>query len=179
MYSRPEYFQLLIDGKYGTQLSAIRTSKIDNFLMVIKEISNIMPKLKDKNAISKAKREVLRFEVGELDTDPNKLVSFYADPYHFFELIEQNYSDKSDPVYLDFKSKVSRFKNIITKEMIIKNVYLYKDRTDKDFSNAHGISMHIPGTKGHLVDYYQTYNELEFDKITRWSNAIKFLEEIE
>lgn len=179
MYSRPEYFQLLIDGKYGTQLSAIRTSKIENFLSVIKEISDIMPKLKDKNAISKAKKEVLRFEVGELDTDPNKLISFYADPYHFFELIEQNYSDKSDPVYLDFKNKIYRFKNIINKEMIIKNVYLYKDRTEKDFSNAHGISMHIPGAKGHLIDYYQTYNELEFDKTTRWSNAIKFLEEID
>ncbi|MEF3280930.1 MAG: hypothetical protein K6357_08215 [Elusimicrobiota bacterium] len=178
MYQRPEYFQLLVEGKYGTQLSAIRSSTMNKFLTSIKNFSNIIPKLKDIKAISKAKKDVLRFEVGELDTDPDKLISFYADIYNFLELIDKYYSDKNDFTYFEFQKEFLNFKKII-KELVIKNVYLNKDRTGKDFSNTHGISMHIPGAKGHLIDYYQTYNELEFEKITRWSDSIKFLENIE
>ncbi len=178
MYQRPEYFNLLVEGKYGTQLSAVRTTYINEFISSMKNFAEIIPLLKDKSAISKAKKDVLRFEVGELDTDPDKLISFYADPYHFFELIEKYYSQKDDPTYIRFTNEFTIFKNIMNK-LIIKNAYLHKDRTGKDFSNAHGISLHIPGVKGHLIDYYDTYNELLFDKLTGWSKTIKFIENIE
>ena len=178
MYQRPEYFQLLVDGKYGTQLSAIDTKYMNNFLMVMREMTDALTALGDKNAISKAKKDVLRFEVGEVDTDPDKLISFYADPYHFFELIDKYYGPK-DENYYRFKNTFEVFKNLIDKKLIIKNVYLHKDRTGKDFSNTHGISMHIPGKEGNLINYYPTYDELEFEKITHWSRAINFIKSIE
>lgn len=179
MYQRPEYFQLLIDGKYGTQLSAVRTRYMNEFLSSIKIFSEIIPNLKDIQAISKAKREVLRFEVGETYNDPDKLISFYADIYHFLELIEKNYTKKDDLNFIDFKNELSKLKYIVDKKLVAKNVFLHKDRTGKDFSNTHGISIHIPGQEGHLIDYYQTYNELEFDKLTGWSKVIDYLKKIE
>jgi hypothetical protein len=178
MYQRPEYFELLVEGKYGTQLSAIDTRYMNEFLSIMKKMSDAIVFLNDKKAISMAKKDVLRFEVGEVDTDPDKLISFYADPYHFFELIDKYYTNKEENYY-QFKNIFESFKNIIDKKLIIKNVYLNKDRTGKDFSNTHGISMHIPGKEGNLINYYPTYNELDFDKITNWSKAINFIKSIE
>ena len=178
MYQRPEYFQLLVEGKYGTQLSAIDSQYIDEFLMIMKEMTEAITSLTDKQAISKAKKDVIRFEVGEPDTDPDKLISFYADPYHFFELIDKYYIEK-DEKYYKFKDIFEKFKNLINKKLIIKNVYLHKDRTNKDFSNTHGISMHIPGKEGNLINYYPTYKDLYFEKITNWSKAINFIKSIE
>jgi hypothetical protein len=178
MYQRPEYFQLLVEGKYGTQLSAIDTRYMNEFLSIMKKMSDAIVLLNDKKAISMAKKDVLRFEVGEVDTDPDKLISFYADPYNFFELIDKYYTNKEENYY-QFKNIFESFKNIIDKKLIIKNVYLNKDRTGKDFSNTHGISMHIPGKEGNLINYYPTYNELDFDKITNWSKAINFIKSIE
>ena len=63
--------------------------------------------------------------------------------------------------------------------LVVKNVYLHKDRTGKDFSNTHGISMHIPGKEGHLIDYHDTYHQLEFEKQTNWSKVIEFLRKID
>ncbi|MCX7641762.1 MAG: clostripain-related cysteine peptidase [Elusimicrobiales bacterium] len=179
MYQRPQYFQLLVDGQYGTQLSAIKTKHMNEFIESIKRFVEIIPKLKDIEAISKAKKDVLRFEVGEVYNDPDKLISFYADIYHFLELIEKNYKLKDDSYFLLFTSEFKNFKNIVDKKLVIKNVYLYKDRTQKDFSNTHGISMHIPGKEGHLIDYYETYEELEFEKLTKWSKVIEFLKKID
>jgi hypothetical protein len=178
MYQRPEYFQLLVEGKYGTQLSAIDTRYMNEFLSIMKKMSDAIVLLNDKKAIAMAKKDVLRFEVGEVDTDPDKLISFYADPYNFFELIDKYYTNKEENYY-QFKNIFESFKNIIDKKLIIKNVYLNKDRTGKDFSNTHGISMHIPGKEGNLINYYPTYNELDFDKITNWSKAINFIKSIE
>lgn len=178
MYQRPQYFQLLVEGQYGTQLSAIDTRYMKKFLESIKRFSQIIPQLKDIDAISKAKRDVLRFEVGEVYNDPDKLISFYADPYHFFQLIERYYADRTDESFLRFKEEFENFKSIVDKKLVVKNVYLHKDRTGKDFSNTHGISMHIPGKEGHLIDYHDTYHQLEFEKQTNWSKVIEFLKKI-
>jgi hypothetical protein len=109
MYQRPEYFKLLTDGQYGTQLSAIRTSQMNKFISSIKKIGSIIMRLNDTKAIAEAKKDVLRFEVGEVSNDPDKLISFYADIYNFLELIDKNYSNKSDPVYLEFSRELSNF----------------------------------------------------------------------
>gem|GEM_PF-1817374 len=178
MYQRPQYFQLLVDGKYGTQLSAIDMKYMNSFISIMKSMSDIILSLKDRDAISRAKKDVLRFEVGEVDTDPDKLISFYADPYHFFELIDK-YTRQKDENYYRFKYIFSEFKKLIDTKLVIKNVYLYKDRTGKDFANTYGISLHIPGKDGNLINYYQTYNNLEFDKLTHWSKAINFIKSIE
>lgn len=178
MYLRPEYQQLLISTKYGTQLSAIDSSKLSQFAFYIKEFGKLIRKYPDIEAISRAKKDVLRFEVGDEITDPDKTKSFYADIYHFLELILK-YSRKDTSEYFLFSSLFDKFKNFIDNELVIKNVYLNKDRTGKDYSNTHGISMHIPGERGNLIDYYSTYNDLSFDRATGWSETIKFLESIE
>ncbi len=179
MYSRPQYFQILVEGNYGAQLSAVKTAYMNEFLASVKRISQIIPLLKDTGALSKAKRDVLRFEVGETYNDPDKLISFYADPYHFFELIEKYYADSNEANFIKFQKELQNFKKIVDRKLVIKNVFLHKDRTGKDYSNTHGISMHIPGKEGHLIDYYDTYNQLLFDHLTGWSKVIDYLKKIE
>lgn len=177
MYSRPQYYNDLIASKYGTQLSAIRGNRLDKFAQIIKKISAILSNYKDIEAISKAKKEVLRFEVGDENTDPDKLISFYGDIYNFCELVEKYSKDSEEKK--KFAELTRELKNLIDRELVIKNVYLSKDRTGKDYSNTHGIAMHIPGKKGNLINYYPTYNELAFEKATLWSMSIKYLETIE
>ncbi len=175
MYSRPEYQDLLISTKYGTQLSAIRGKKLYEFARIMKEYSKYISVEAEEKAILAAKKDVLRFEVGDEVTDPNKLISFYADICHFAQLL---YENTLDPIKKDKAGQFyHKIKNYLEKELVVSNVYLNKDRTGKDYSNAHGISVHIPGEPGHLIDYHKTYSSLAFEKATSWSKAIKRIEE--
>lgn len=178
MYARPEYQEMLVATKYGTQLSAIRGAGLNKFGELIKKISETLKKYPDTAALARAKTEVLRFEVGDESTDPDKLISFYADICHFLELVEKH-SDKSLPGYPELKSLTGEFRTFLDGELVIKNVYSNKDRTGKDYSNTHGISMHVPGKPGNLIGYYPTYGSLAFEKATRWSETVKYLETVE
>jgi len=174
MYSRPEYLSMLEKTKYGTQLSAIRASEIGKFVKLLDRWSETAIKLNDSKAMRKAKKEVLRFEVGDENTDPQKLISFYADLCDFIELANK-YLNKELPLAEKFKRDSTKLLNFVEKHLVVKNVYLAKDRTGKDYSRTHGISLHIPGMPGHLIDYEDSYSSLLFAKDTRWEQFINYL----
>jgi len=67
----------------------------------------------------------------------------------------------------------------IAAELTVKNAYLGKDRTGKEYSNTHGIAIDIPGKPGSLIEYYPTYSRLAFEKATGWQAFMKYLEKIE
>ncbi len=176
MYSRPEYQDLLISTKYGTQLSAIRGKALKSFAAVMKDFASYISSSAQEDALAAAKRDVLRFEVGDENTDPDKLISFYADIYDFANLLVKY---TSDPVKKQKAAEIfDRLKSNIEKELVISNVFLNMDRTGKDYSRAHGISLHIPGMPGNLIDYHKTYRNLAFEKETGWSAAIKRIENV-
>lgn len=176
MYSRPEYQDLLISTKYGTQLSAIRGRALYPFASIIKMLGEYIAFEAEERALAQAKKEVLRFEVGDETTDPEKLISFYADIYNFTQILAEKTQDPARKAKAEALFRMLR--NNIEKELVVSNVFLNKDRTGKDYSNAHGISLHIPGAPGNLIDYHKTYRYLAFEKASEWSNAIKRLENI-
>ena len=96
MYSRPEYLEMLEKTKYGTQLSSIRASKLPLLAEKARAWYELAMAADDRPALARAKAEVLRFEVGDEITDPDKRISFYGDLYNFVEL-SGRYADRAKP----------------------------------------------------------------------------------
>jgi len=69
-------------------------------------------------------------------------------------------------------------REFITGELTVRNVWLGRDRTGKQYSNAHGIAIQIPGRPGNLIDYYPSYPGLAFEKASGWGSFVKYLETI-
>jgi len=175
MYSRPEYLQMLEQTKYGTQLSAIRAAKLPLLARKTAKWAELTMAAGDKAALARAKTEVLRFEVGDETTDPDKQISFYGDLYNFVELAGR-YADKSLPGAKEAAAAGEDLNRFITGELTVKNVWLGKDRTGKEYSNTHGIAINIPGKPGNLIEYYPTYSKLAFEQAAGWSKFMTYLE---
>ncbi|MBU2530050.1 MAG: hypothetical protein KKD35_03325 [Elusimicrobia bacterium] len=178
MYSRPEYSNMLEETKYGTQLSAIRSSMMEGFGKKLSAWANIAMKINDRKAMSKAKKDVLRFEVGDDITDPKKEISFYGDIYDFIRIVNENL-DANINGSKNLKTAGEALQKFIDDNLVIKNVALGKDRTGKDYSRTHGIAIHIPGKPGTLIEYEDTYGKLEFAKATNWEKFIDYLKQID
>ena len=178
MYSRPEYSDMLEKTKYGVQLSAIRADKLPVFAQKTANWARLAMQVNDTAAYRKAKTGVLRFEVGDETTDPDKQISFYGDLSHFVELVN-GALDGTLPGADKLKAAGEDLRKYIAAELTVKNAYLGKDRTGKEYSNTHGIAIDIPGKPGSLIEYYPTYSRLAFEKATGWQAFMKYLEKIE
>ncbi len=178
MYSRPEHSAMLAEYKFGAQLSAIRGSALEGFASRAGKWARAALKNGDDAALRSARRDVLRFEVGDEVTDPDKLVSFYADIHHFTSLYEAA-MDKSRPGAPAAAAAGRDLRDWIDGKLVIKNVSLGRDRTGKDFSATRGIALNIPGLKGDLLGYYPSYGDLAFEKASGWGSFIKYMENLE
>ena len=175
MYSRPEMQQMLADSKYGTQLSAIHAAALPELAEKAKTWYELAMANDDKQAFVKAKTDVLRFEVGDETTDPDKQISFYGDLYNFVELTNR-YADKSRPGADAMTAAGGRLMDFISKDLTIRTAWVGKDRTGKEYSNTHGISIDIPGKPGNIVEYYPTYSKLAFEQASGWSKFMTYLD---
>ncbi len=178
MYSRPEMLELLRQGGYGTQLSAVRGAKMRELAKRVKAWHTLAAAAGDKAALAKAKKEVLRFEVGDASTDPEKLITFYGDLYDFVDLAGR-YADRSLPGAAAALAAGDRLKSFIDSELVIKNASIGTDRTGKSFSKAKGLAINIPGRPGTLIEYYPTYAKLYFAQDSGWEGFMKYLDGIE
>lgn len=178
MYSRPEMLELLQQGGYGTQLSAVRGAKLRELAKRVKVWHTLAAAADDKAALAKAKKEVLRFEVGDPTTDPEKLITFYGDLYDFVDLAGR-YADRSRPGAAAALAAGDRLKRFIDSDLVIKNASIGTDRTGKSFSKARGLAINIPGRPGTLIEYYPTYSKLYFAADSGWEGFMKYLDGIE
>ncbi len=175
MYSRPEMLELLTQGGYGTQLSAIRGAKMRGLVAKIKDWYTLTMAAGDRAALAKAKTEVVRFEIGDPSTDPDKQIAFYGDLSHFVDLAARH-ADQSRPGAPAAKAAGERLNKFIANELLIKNASIGRDRTGKDFSAVKGLAINIPGRPGTLIEYYPTYEKLLFAQDSGWGVFTKYLE---
>lgn len=178
MYSRPEMQKLLEEGGYGTQLSAIRGAKLRDLAKKIKEWHTLAAAAGDKAALARAKAGVVRFEIGDAATDPEKRIAFYGDLHHFVELAALN-ADRSLPGAAEALAAGERLNKFITSDLVIRNAAVGKDRTGKDFSSVKGLAINIPGRPGTLIEYYPTYSKLFFAQDSGWETFMKYLDGVE
>ncbi len=178
MYARPEYADMLEKSKYGTQLSAIRPAKLAAFARLAGDWAALAVGSGDPAAFKKAKEGVLRFEVGDEVTDPDKQISFYADLHHFVTLVNASL-DPALPGAAGLKAAGEKLNRFITGELVIKNVHQGRDRTGKEYSNTRGIAVNIPGKPGNLIEYEDTYGELAFAKASGWQKFNDYLEKLD
>ena len=86
--------------------------------------------------------------------------------------------DAADPKNAALLAAGEDLKKFIADELTVKNVFLGKDRTGKDYSNTHGIAIDIPGLPGNLIEYHHTYSQLAFEKAAGWQKFMKYLEKL-
>ncbi|OGR63731.1 MAG: hypothetical protein A2X31_08620 [Elusimicrobia bacterium GWB2_63_22] len=175
MYSRPDMLELLAQGGYGTQLSAIRGAKMRGLAAKIKNWYTLAMAAGDRAALARAKTEVVRFEIGDPATDPDKQIAFYGDLSHFVDLAA-SHADRSRPGYAAARAAGERLNKFIADELVIKNASIGRDRTGKDFSAVKGLAINIPGRPGTLIEYYPTYEKLLFAQDSGWGVFTKYLE---
>lgn len=178
MYSRPDMQELLAQGGYGTQLSAIRGAKMRDLVKHLKDWYTLEMAADDKAALAKAKAGVVRFEIGDASTDPDKRIAFYGDLPHFVELAGRH-ADKARPGAAAALAAGEKLNKFISSELVVKNAALGKDRTGKDFSSVKGLAINIPGRPGTLIEYYPTYSKLFFAQDSGWETFMKYLDGIE
>ncbi|HCC48150.1 MAG TPA: hypothetical protein DEQ38_08585 [Elusimicrobia bacterium] len=178
MYSRPEMQELLAQGGYGTQLSAIRGGKLRELAKKVKGWASLAMAADDRAALARAKADVVRFEIGDPSTDPDKRIAFYGDLHHFVELAARH-ADKSRPGAATALAAGAELNKFITSELVIKNAALGRDRTGKDFSAVKGLAVNVPGRPGTLIEYYPTYSKLSFARDSGWETFMKYLDGIE
>jgi len=178
MYSRPDMQELLQQGGYGTQLSAVRGAKMRDLAKKVKDWYQLAMAAGDRAALARAKAEVVRFEIGDPVTDPDKRIAFYGDLSHFVELAG-DYADKRLPGAEKAIAAGRALDKFISSELVIKNAALGRDRTGKDFSAVKGLAVNIPGKPGTLIEYYPTYSKLAFAQDTGWESFMKYLDGIE
>ncbi|MEI7528485.1 MAG: clostripain-related cysteine peptidase [Elusimicrobiota bacterium] len=177
MYARPEYQDMLEKTKYGVQLSAIRAARLPALAKKTKTWYELAMAAGDKPALARAKAEVLRFEVGDETTDPDKRISFYGDLYNFVELAGR-YAAPALPQGARLAAAGEDLKSFIAGDLTIRNAWLGKDRTGKEYSNTHGIAINIPGRPGSLIEYYPSYSKLAFEKATGWDSFVTYLKAV-
>jgi len=176
LYTSPEIAPELDKTKYGVQLSAIRSARLSEFVKLLNEWTRLVIAADDKTALRAAKLGVLRFEIGDDTTDPDKLISFYGDISDFAAIYAANLSPAGfmTPAV---RKKSAQLINFVTRKLVISNVYYGKDRTGKKYSRTKGISIHIPGAPGSLIQYENTYRNLAFARHSNWPAFMRYLAE--
>ncbi|MCX5789899.1 MAG: clostripain-related cysteine peptidase [Elusimicrobia bacterium] len=175
MYSRPDIAAGLAQSKYGVQLSAIRSRELPGLVQRLDQWAAVVKAVDDRKAVLAAKQGVLRMEVGDETTDPMKRISFYGDLSNFVELLDKSVTDRASEA---IKSRGAAVTAFIADRLVIRNVFVGKDRTGKDYSNAHGLSIEIPGEPGNLVDYVNKYSDLPFAKASSWASFVTYLDSV-
>jgi hypothetical protein len=148
------YFASYNGGSQGTKevtLSAFKVSELDNFFAKIRVFSDAMIDLsaRDKSAIKSAAEESQYFTYAD-----------YRDVSHFMDKLKLQSLTSLDPqIFADIKTAAQK--------VVIAN------RASSSFDGAFGITMWVPTSANTFESHLAAYQQLEFDKQTHWSEALK------
>jgi hypothetical protein len=172
-YSTPDMLKMLSDTKFGVTLSALRAPMVGGIKPLVDAWVPLAMEVNDTAAMDAAKAGVVRMEIGDETTDPNKTISFYGDMGQFMKLYADNL--KADtPKAMALKAASLAIVDYIDHALVIKSTGLSKDRTGKDYAQTHGLSIDIPGQPGNLIDIANNYYDLDFARETKWSDFVRW-----
>jgi hypothetical protein len=177
--------ELLAAGKpgKGAQLSAIRSSRLNDFGAKVSEFAALTKKVNDSDALKAARAGVMRYDVlGSSVADPQKTISFYGDLHNYAGLLSSNLKDVYGPTLaVVLKPKIAELQDFIDKQLVIDTKASGKDRLGRDLSDSHGISIYLPPVEVRIQQaklegiFEGKYTDFEFDKATRWHDFVTYL----
>ncbi|MFA5162814.1 MAG: clostripain-related cysteine peptidase [Elusimicrobiales bacterium] len=170
LYSRPDMLDMLEKTKYGVQLSAVRADRVAGLKPLLDKWAELTPSGGNK-ALSAAREGVLRMELGDEKSDPDKSISSYADLGNFMEI----YAAALPPQAAELRELSLGISGYVSNELVIKNTGFCKDRTGKDYSRARGLAINIPGRPGTLLEAANKYSDLDFARQTGWGGFVSGL----
>ena len=168
--------------KIPAALSAVRSHKVKGLLTAMSEFAKAAMDADEKEALKKARDEVIRFDIlGEVD-DPNKKISFFADIYDFARIVKENIKNNNEKSNI-LREKSQKLMRYITDELVIAVGSYGDERTGKPLSIAKGVSVYIPpvskSVKYESIDRIlnSPYSSFRFAKETEWDKFVRFLYE--
>ena len=173
LYSQPG----TVAPGYGVQLSAMRTDKMVDVKSAMDKWIKLVSESGDAQALKIAMRDVIRFEVGDESTDPDKKKSPYADLGHFIKLFNANMTASTPEAQAARAAGEALLATI--KGMTVAQAGFGKDRVGNDFADTTGIAIDIPGKPGEpLLEHDDSYGKLDFIKNSAWGKFHSMLEEL-
>ncbi|NLO90910.1 MAG: hypothetical protein GX410_02795 [Elusimicrobia bacterium] len=163
---------------YGVQLSAIRANKLAGVKSAMDGWIKAVSAAGDTAALKAALRDVIRFEVGDENTDPSKKKSPYADLGDFIRIYTANLTVPGPQAQAARAAGQALLAAL--KDMTVANTGFGKDRVGNDFSQTTGIGLDIPGVQegAPLLEHEDTYGRLDFVKNGLWKDFHKQLEQL-
>lgn len=166
----------------GAHVTALRPGKMNEFGAKLSEWVTLAMQVNDDAAIDAARNGVIRFELDPTN-DKDKTISFTGDLYDFLELYNRNMTATGASADA-LRAKGTELMSFISGSMVARYYAFGNERTGKPFSQAHGISIHIPMVK-RGVNYFAKmdasmgtrYADLRMSKETRWLDFLKWIYE--
>ncbi len=168
--------------KMPATLSAVRANRVDGLFDKVRYFSTSAMEANEIEALKKARKEVIRYDILGESSDPDKHISFFGDISDFARIVSKNISNNNEKSMM-LKLKAEELVRYIETELIIARGSYGKERTGKDLSLSKGVSVYIPPvittiTYEKIDSILQhPYSNFRFAKETGWDKFVRFLYE--
>jgi len=176
-----EAFKIFYDAvKKGAQLSAIRTSRLDELAVRISEFTKLARDIGDTDALKAARDGVIRYDAIGPGSDPEMKISFYGDLSQFAQLVSANLK-KDDARVAELRDKSAKLRDFIDKELVINNKASLQNRVGRELSESRGISVYLPPVETRITQdrlegiFEGKYTDFVFDKAAGWHDFVTYL----
>ena len=172
--------QFYDEVKKGTQLSAIRTSKLDGLAAHISGFAKLAQEIGDIDALKAARDGVIRYDAIGPGSDPEMKISFYGDLSQFAQLVGANLT-KDHAKVAELRAEASKLQEFIDVELVINNKTSLQNRVGRELSESKGISIYLPPVETRITQtklegiFESKYADFAFDKATGWHDFVTFL----
>ena len=170
-------------AKKGTQLSAIRSDKLNDLAIKIKDFAAAAKDAGQPEALKAARAGVIRYDMIGPASDPKMEISFYGDLHQYAGLLAAGLKDgdKLATKAADVKAKASALQTFIDRELVIANGTTGTNRVGRALAESHGISVYLPPVEARIAQvklegiFEGKYTDFVFDGATGWHDYVTFL----
>ncbi len=165
-----------------TQLSAIRSDKLNDLALKIREFSAAAKDAGQPEALKAGRAGVLRYDMIGAASDPKMEISFYGDLHQYAGLVAA--AMKGDALATkaaDVKAKAAALQTFIDRDLVIANGTTGVNRVGRNMSDSRGISVYLPPVNPAIAQarlesiFEGKYTDFVFDGATNWHDYVTFL----
>jgi hypothetical protein len=165
-----------------TQLSAIRSDKLNDLALKIKDFAAAAKDAGQPDALKAGRAGVIRYDMIGAQSDPKMEISFYGDLNQYAGLVAA--AMKGDALATrsaDVKAKALALQTFIDRDLVIANGTTGVNRVGRNMSDSRGISVYLPPVNPNIAQarlegiFEGKYTDFVFDGATAWHDYVTFL----